>query len=335
MQPTGGMRAFLLICCALLAMTTSAVAQAPVVTDVTAGQVMLDRLGFSSGEIDGRMGTNVRNAISAFQDAQGLPKTGQLDAATWQRLTEQSGGVPPLVTYVMTEGDLAGPFTPDIPKDLMEQSKLKALSYRGPLEAVAEKFHVSPMLLRTLNPRSTLERAGEQLTVPNVMATEAAPEPAPARGRGRGRGRGAAPVGTSGQPAVTIYVTKATSALTVEDDNGRVIFHAPVTSGSEHDPLPIGNWKVKGVQRNPTFQYNPDLFWDANPAHSKATIPAGPNNPVGVAWIDITKEHYGIHGSPEPANIGHAESHGCVRLTNWDVQRVATWARPETPVIFR
>ena len=332
------MRAFLLFCCAWAWLTTSAVAQAPVVNDVTAGQVMLDRLGFSSGEIDGRMGTNVRNAVSAFQAVQGLPMTGQLDAATWQRLTEQSGGVPPLVTYVMTDADLAGPFTPDIPKDLMEQSKLMALAYRNPLEAVAEKFHASPMLLRGLNPRSTFERAGEQLTVPNVMMTEApapAPEPAPARGRGRGRGRGAAPVGTSGQPAVTIYVTKATSALTVEDDNGRVIFHAPVTSGSEHDPLPIGMWKVKGVQRNPTFHYNPDLFWDANPAHSKAKIPAGPNNPVGVAWIDITKEHYGIHGTPEPANIGHAESHGCVRLTNWDIQRVATWARPGTPVIFR
>jgi len=330
------MRAFLLFCCALLSIATSAVAQAPVVTDVTAGQVMLDRLGFSSGEIDGRMGTNVRNAISAFQNAQGIPMTGQLDAATWQRLTEQSGGVPPLVTYVMTDLDLAGPFTPDIPKDLMEQSTLTALSYRDPLEAVAEKFHASPMLMRGLNPRSTFERAGEQVTVPNVMVTEAppAPEPAPAGGRGRGRGRGA-PIGTSGQPMVTIYVTKATSALTIEDDSGRVIFHAPVTSGSEHDPLPIGMWKVRGVQRNPTFMYNPDLFWDANPAHSKATIPPGPNNPVGVAWIDITKEHYGIHGTPEPANIGHAESHGCVRLTNWDVQRVATWARPGTPVIFR
>lgn len=314
-------------------MTTSAAAQAPVVNDVTAGQVMLDRLGFSSGEIDGRMGTNVRNAISAFQTAQGLPVTGQLNAATWQRLTEQSGGVPPLVTYIMTDADLAGPFTPDIPTDLVEQSTLKALSYREPLEAVAETFHVSPRLLRSLNPRSTFDRAGEQLTVPNVIVTETPPAPdfAPAHGRGRG----AAPVGTSGQPVVTIYVTTATSALTVEDDNGHVIFHAPVTSGSEHDPLPIGNWTVKGVQRNPTFRYNPDLFWDANPAHSKATIPAGPNNPVGVAWIDITKEHYGIHGTPEPSLVGHVESHGCVRLTNWDVQRVATWARPGTPVIFR
>jgi lipoprotein-anchoring transpeptidase ErfK/SrfK len=325
------MNRFLLLCCAALFTTVAARAQAPVVSDVMAAQAMLDRLGFSSGEIDGRMGTNVRGALNAFQHAQGLPMTGQLDPATWQRLNEQTSREQPLVTYVITDADVAGPFTPDIPKDLMEQSKLQALGYRNPLEAIAEKFHVSPMLLRQLNSRATFERSGEQVTVPNVMVTEA-PPPEPGRGRGR---RGAAPVGTTGQPAVTIYVTKATSALTVEDDSGTVIFHAPVTSGSEHDPLPIGSWKVTGVQRNPVFQYNPDLFWDANPAHSKAKIAAGPNNPVGVVWINLTKEHYGIHGTPEPSNIGHVESHGCVRLTNWDAQRVAAWAHPGTPVIFR
>ena len=135
--------------------------------------------------------------------------------------------------------------------------------------------------------------------------------------------------------SVTIYVTKATSALTVEDAGGKMLFHAPVTSGSEHDPLPIGQWKVTTVQRMPTFNYNPDLFWDADPKHAKATIPSGPNNPVGTIWIDLTKEHYGIHGTPEPSTVGHTQSHGCVRLTNWDVQRVARWARPGTPVIFR
>ena len=130
-------------------------------------------------------------------------------------------------------------------------------------------------------------------------------------------------------------MTKATSTLTVEDMEGNVLFHAPVTTGSKHDPLPIGEWKVNGVQKMPTFAYNPDLFWDANPAHTKATIPAGPNNPVGMLWIDITKEHYGIHGTPEPGRIGHVQSHGCVRLTNWDVQRVAQWARTGTRVVFQ
>ena len=99
--------------------------------------------------------------------------------------------------------------------------------------------------------------------------------------------------------------------------------YAPVTTGSEHDPLPIGEWKVTGVQKNPTFHYNPDLFWDADRGHAKAKIPAGPNNPVGVVWVDISRPHYGLHGTPEPSTVGKTSSHGCVRLTNWDAQKLA------------
>jgi lipoprotein-anchoring transpeptidase ErfK/SrfK len=107
-----------------------------------------------------------------------------------------------------------------------------------------------------------------------------------------------------------------------------------VTSGSEHDSLPIGNWTVTSVLRNPTFNYNPELFWDADPANTKAKIPAGPNNPVGVVWIDINKPHYGIHGTPEPGMIGHSASHGCVRLTNWDAAKLAGLVTKGTPVVF-
>jgi lipoprotein-anchoring transpeptidase ErfK/SrfK len=217
----------------------------------------------------------------------------------------------------VTEADVAGPFQPDIPADLVAQSKLPSLDYRSPLEALAEKFHASPVLLQALNPGQSFTQAGEQISVPNVMRRDA----------------GAAPGGRSN--GTRIVVTRRTSALTVEDANGRVLFFAPVTTGSQHDPLPIGRWKVTGVEQMPVFHYNPDLFWDADPSHSKAKIPAGPNNPVGVAWIDLSIPHYGIHGTPEPSKIGHVQSHGCVRMTNWDVRRVLEWARPGTLVVFR
>jgi lipoprotein-anchoring transpeptidase ErfK/SrfK len=120
----------------------------------------------------------------------------------------------------------------------------------------------------------------------------------------------------------------------VYDQKGQIVFHAPVTSGSEHDSLPLGTWTVTSVLRNPTFNYDPDLFWDAAPANAKAKIRAGPNNPVGVVWIDINKPHYGIHGTPEPGRIGYTASHGCVRLTNWDAARLAGLVTKGTPVVF-
>jgi lipoprotein-anchoring transpeptidase ErfK/SrfK len=129
-------------------------------------------------------------------------------------------------------------------------------------------------------------------------------------------------------------VSKYEGALRAYDGEGTLIYFAPVTSGSEHDPLPIGTWKVTAIARNPPFHYNPDLFWDANPTHSKAKIAPGPNNPAGVVWIDISKEHYGIHGTPEPAKVGQTASHGCVRLTNWDAETVARLVKAGTPVFF-
>ena len=304
-------------------------------SDTMAIQVMLDRAGFSPGEIDGRPGSNFTSAVTAFQRAMGLAESGQVDPQTEQRLADATANQPALVEYDVREADVAGPFTPTIPADLVQQSKLKYLGYQNAREAIAERFHASPQLLKRLNSAATFSRAGERIQVPNVEPFEP-PQPvaAPAQpGRGgasRGESRGAA-----APPAFTIAVTKSTSALTVEDASGRVVFHAPVTTGSEHDPLPIGTWKVTTVQVMPKFHYNPDLFWDANPTHSKATIPPGPNNPVGVAWIDLSKEHYGIHGAPEPSRIGHVQSHGCVRLTNWDARRVLVWAPPGTPVVFR
>jgi lipoprotein-anchoring transpeptidase ErfK/SrfK len=289
--------------------THKAPAPAPDVVDaqVLATQVMLDRAGYSPGEIDARHGTGTERALDAFTkhggNAQALPQ----DAVT---------------SYVITEQDAAGPFTPTIPADMAAQAQLPALGYTSLLEALGERFHASPQLLKRMNPQAHFA-AGETIQVPNVANAVAPVGPPPGRQN------------DASSPAVTtVTVHKSTSDLLVTDNTGKVLMYAPVTTGSEHDPLPIGEWKVNGVQHNPKFHYNPALFWDAEPGNAKATIPAGPNNPVGVVWVDISRPHYGLHGTPEPSKIGKTESHGCVRLTNWDALKLASLVKPGTRVVF-
>lgn len=286
-------------------------------------QVMLDRAGFSPGAIDGRLGANTRRALEAYRTQHG--EAGETVEATTK--------------YRISNEDAAGPFEQNIPSDLMEQSKVPALAYRDVREALAERFHTTPALLQRLNPGATFA-AGEEIAVPNVEplivpapGLAANPPPQPRGTSGRGAAAKPAPQAPP-KPDVTVTVSKSTSAVTVTDAAGRVIMYAPVTTGSEHDPLPIGEWKVNGVQFNQTFRYNPELFWDADPSHAKAMLPSGPNNPVGLVWIDISKEHYGLHGTPEPATIGKTESHGCVRLTNWDALKLAGLVKPGTKVVF-
>ena len=270
--------------------------------DMLPTQVFLDRAGYSSGEIDGAGGPNTRQAIAAFERDKKTTIAEALAAAE-----------PATVSYTITAEDEAMPRTETIPEDMMEKAKLKRLDYKSIIEMLGERFHASPALLKKLNPKATFA-VGEEITVPNVQVVSDAE---------------AKPV-----PDITVTVSKAKSTLTVTDASGATLMHAPVTSGSEHDPLPLGPWTVTAVARNPTFNYNPDLFWDADPAHAKAKIPPGPNGPVGTVWIDISKPHYGIHGTPEPGTVGHTSSHGCVRLTNWDALKLAAMVGKGTKVEF-
>lgn len=283
----------------------------PTVSPALALQVALDRAGFSPGAIDGQMGSNTKKALAVYRQARGAGPA----------------AVEPLTQYEITQGDVAGPFVGDIPDDLVEQSKLPALGYRSVLEMLAERFHATPALLQRLNPGATFA-AGERIVVPNVQPMVIPPTPEARQTHAQKTAEAAA------KPDVVVTVSKAGSFLTVTDPAGQIVMYAPVTSGSEKDPLPIGEWTVNGIALNPEFRYNPDLFWDADPSHTSAVIPPGPNNPVGLVWIDISKEHYGLHGTPEPSTIRRTQSHGCVRLTNWDALRLASMVKPGTRVLF-
>jgi lipoprotein-anchoring transpeptidase ErfK/SrfK len=281
-------------------------------------QVLLDKQGFSVGQIDGKPGANFSHAVAALQSTRKLTGNGEADCATWHALGGDAAG-PSTMNYTITEDDVKGPFIKTLPRSLPEQASLPALGYTSALEKLAERFHTSPAMLQQLNAGASFT-ANSAIKVPAVQPFDAdAPKPAP-------------------DPAAadaTVQVTRAESAVRVTRADGTLIFFAPVTTGSEHDPLPPGDWKVTSVNWHPTFHYNPDLFWDAKASDTRATLKPGPNNPVGIVWIDVNIEHYGMHGTPEPGNVGHTESHGCVRLTNWDAAKLAALVKPGTPVLFR
>jgi lipoprotein-anchoring transpeptidase ErfK/SrfK len=230
-----------------------------------------------------------------------------------------SQGVPPqaVVAYTITMEDVSGPFT-HLPRVrgrdsgerlMLEEAKLPRLNYGSSLELLAEKFHAGPRLLVQLNPGKRFDKEGEHIEVPNVLT------PAPPK-------------------AASVVVDASTHSIAALDSNGQVLAFYPATVGSEHDPLPVGNWTIAEVTWHPKFKYNPNLFWDAEDKRPRATLAPGPKNPVGVVWIGLSKKHYGIHGTPQPSQIGRTQSHGCIRLTNWDAAELANMVQAGTPAIL-
>ena len=322
----------------------------PINGELFHAQVLLDTAGFSAGVIDGKKGTSFAEAVKGFQEANGLQVTGKLDQPTRVALLRQNRQS---TVYVkLTGDDVSGPFVYPFPKKPEDQAKLKFMGYRNMLEKVAERYHTTPQTVVALNGPDKLIGPGQTLRLPNVvpasrdyggaindkqtqlmnMLNVAGDQPKgdfivvdKSDGTLRVYRSGGGPSGQS---------EKTKSGKSPSVPTGTLIAQFPVTTGSGHDPLPLGTWKTTTYSFLPPFNYQPDLFWDVADDKAEQKLPPGPNGPVGVAWLDLTKEHYGIHGTNEPQTIQHTESHGCLRLTNWDVMRLSRMMKPGFTAYF-
>lgn len=298
--------------------------------DVLHAQVILSKLGFSSGVLNGADSPMFKGALRGFQESRGLGTTGTLDRPTLAALAQYRGWRP-TKTIELAPAMLAGPFLNPTPKDYGDQAKLDGIPYRSPLEKLAEMFHTTPEILVALNSRETPLRAGGKIVVPNALPTSRDYDIDDADWK---RTVAYLNVDAKQPTADHVVVDESEGVLKVLDADDKLIAQFPATMGSAQFPLPIGEWTIKGNAYNPDWKFQPDLIAGSSPGAKEAVVPPGPNNPVGVVWMDLSKEHYGIHGTPEPQNIGKTESNGCIRLTNWDAARLSMMVKPGTKAVF-
>jgi lipoprotein-anchoring transpeptidase ErfK/SrfK len=277
-------------------------------------QALLDGAGFGPGSIDARWSENTRLAVRAFRAAAGLAESEEIDADAHARLVERANGREALASYALTAADVRGPYR-KLPAGTYAKARLGCLCYQSMLEMLGERFHVAPAALRQLNPGVDFARAGAGtvIVVPNV-ARRAPAEVAPQLAR--------------------LVVDRGQGTMRGEDASGRTLFWMPVSVGSPKEPSPSGRLKVVSITRNPYYHYNPRVLGDVPDSRPDAHLPPGPNSPVGVLWMQLSKAHVGIHGTAEPEMVGPGMSHGCVRVTNWDARWLADVARPGLEVRF-
>jgi lipoprotein-anchoring transpeptidase ErfK/SrfK len=271
-------------------------------------EVLLDRARFSPGEIDGKFGQNAKKALRAYAEAQQLPASDAVTEDVWKRL--QADDRQTTANYTLTEKDVAGPFLRKLPSKMEAMKDIPQLSFTSAREGLAEKFHMSEQLLSMLNPGQHFDRAGDTIVVVDTTRDSASPK------------------------ADRVEVNKSGQTVKLFDKSNALIGFFPATVGSEEKPSPSGILKVTEIDRNPTYRYNPDYHFKGVRSRKPFIIKPGPNNPVGTIWINLSADGYGIHGTPSPGDVSKAESHGCVRLTNWDAETVANSVAKGTKVTF-
>ena len=270
-------------------------------------QVLLNRHHSSPGAIDGVSGKNMLKAISAFQVMNNLPVTGFLDTATWAALsTGQTDDA--FQTYTLTAEDLAGPYADSIPRDYALQAKMKGLYYTRVTEMLGERFHMDEAFLKKLNPQASFKKAGETILVANIREDLS-------------------------DPVALVIAHKGAKQVYAFDSNNKMVASFPATIGSSDTPSPKGTYKIRAISANPWYGYNPKNFIQGKNMQP-LSLPPGPNNPVGMMWIALSKPSFGIHGTPEPSLISKTASHGCIRLTNWDVITLSKRVSPGVTVRF-
>jgi lipoprotein-anchoring transpeptidase ErfK/SrfK len=232
-----------------------------------------------------------------------------LSEEVWKKLVSLSQE--PVVTeYTISNDDVRGPFLQTMPTKMEDMKDLPALGYTSPKEKIAEKFHMSQELLEALNPGKPFDTPGERITVAKVS------------------------IGAPPQKAVRLQVDKSTQVLKAFAKDNKVVAVYPVTAGSEEKPAPSGRLKVVGVSKNPTYKYNPEYAFKGVRSDKPFTIKPGANNPVGLVWIGLSEKGYGIHGTPDPSKVSKSESHGCIRMTNWDALELSSIVAKGTVVDF-
>jgi lipoprotein-anchoring transpeptidase ErfK/SrfK len=276
--------------------------------EIVKAQILLDRAAMSPGEINGQRSGIFDEALRAFAQAHGLPADAPWSVEFWTKLTSSVTG-PVLTEYTVTKEDAKGPFI-QLPAKMEDMKGLRALGYSSLREALAEKFHMSESLLATLNPDASFARAGEKITVANVITEQ---KPA---------------------PVARVDVDKERQTVKAYSGNGELVAFFPASLGSEDKPSPSGTLKVTLIESDPSYHYNPTYHFKEVDTQRPFDLNPGPNNPLGSTWIALSQPSYGIHGTPEPALVGKSASHGCVRVTNWDAQRLAEMLTKGTPVNF-